>query len=296
MRTRPPLAGLAALALLAAALPGPAQARDRSLLWALEGEHNTVYLLGSIHVLRPADGGLTPAAESAYLDAERLLMEIDLDAPGLGDALSLAQAMQSAALLPEGQSLRGVLGADYERMAADARRHGVDLAPFDRFAPWFVATLLIQQSLQESGFDPRLGIDQQLAGRASEDRKPIDGLEAPAEQFAIFARLTPAQQRAFLSATLAELDDAADDADALLDAWRRGDEAELARLLVEAQAQSPELYGPLTADRNRAWVDDLEALLDDREDYLVVVGALHLVGPQNVVELLRARGHRVERR
>jgi uncharacterized protein YbaP (TraB family) len=296
VRTRPPLAGLAALALLAAALPGPAQARDRSLLWALEGEHNTVYLLGSIHVLRPADGGLTPAAESAYLDAERLLMEIDLDAPGLGDALSLAQAMQSAALLPEGQSLRGVLGADYERMAADARRHGVDLAPFDRFAPWFVATLLIQQSLQESGFDPRLGIDQQLAGRASEDRKPIDGLEAPAEQFAIFARLTPAQQRAFLSATLAELDDAADDADALLDAWRRGDEAELARLLVEAQAQSPELYGPLTADRNRAWVDDLEALLDDREDYLVVVGALHLVGPQNVVELLRARGHRVERR
>jgi uncharacterized protein len=296
VRTRPPLAGVAALALLAAALPGPAQARDRSLLWALEGEHNTVYLLGSIHVLRPADGGLTPAAESAYLDAERLLMEIDLDAPGLGDALSLAQAMQSAALLPEGQSLRGVLGADYERMAADARRHGVDLAPFDRFAPWFVATLLIQQSLQESGFDPRLGIDQQLAGRASEDRKPIDGLETPAEQFAIFARLTPAQQRAFLSATLAELDDAADDADALLDAWRRGDEAELARLLVEAQAQSPELYGPLTADRNRAWVDDLEALLDDREDYLVVVGALHLVGPQNVVELLRARGHRVERR
>jgi uncharacterized protein YbaP (TraB family) len=293
---RPPLAGLAALALLAAALPGPAQARDRSLLWTLGGEHNTVYLLGSIHVLRPADGGLTPAAESAYVDAERLLMEIDLDAPGLGDALSLAQAMQSAALLPEGQSLRGVLGADYERMAADARRHGVDLAPFDRFAPWFVATLLIQQSLQQSGFDPRLGIDQQLAGRASEDRKPIDGLETPAEQFAIFARLTPAQQRAFLSATLAELDDAADDADALLDAWRRGDEAELARLLVEAQAQSPELYGPLTADRNRAWVDDLEALLDDREDYLVVVGALHLVGPQNVVELLRARGHRVERR
>jgi uncharacterized protein YbaP (TraB family) len=204
--------------------------------------------------------------------------------------------MQAAALLPAGQTLRGVLGADYEGMAADARRHGVDLAPFDAFAPWFVATLLIQKSLLELGFDPGLGVDQQLASRAVEDDKPIDGLETPEEQFAIFARLTPAQQRAFLRGTLDELEDAEEDADELLGAWRRGDEAELARLLAEAQAQSPELYGPLTVDRNRAWVEDLEALLDDRDDYLVVVGALHLVGPQSVVDLLRARGHRVERR
>lgn len=288
-------ASLAALTLLAGVL-STAQARDRALLWTLEGEHNTVYLLGSIHVLRPADGGLTPATESAYQDAERLLMEIDLDAPGLGDAASLVQAMQSAALLPAGQTLRGVLGTDYPDMAADARRHNVDLALFDPFAPWFVATLLIQQSLMELGFDPGLGIEQQLAARAVEDDKPIDGLETPAEQFAIFARLTPAQQRAFLRSTLDELDDAEEDADELLDAWRRGDEAALARLLVEAQAQSPELYGPLTVERNRAWVDDLEALLDGRDDYLVVVGALHLVGPQSVVDLLRARGHRVERR
>ena len=288
-------AGLAALALLAGAVP-TAQARDRALLWTLEGKHNTVYLLGSIHVLRPDDNSLTPAAESAYLDAERLLMEIDLDAPGLGDATGLVQAMQSAAMLPAGQTLRSVLGADYEEMAADARREGVDLALFDPFAPWFVATLLIQKSLMELGFDPELGVEQRLARRAVEDDKSIDGLETPAEQFAIFARLTAAQQREFLRSTLEDLEDAEEDADELLDAWRRGDEAELARLLIEAQAQSPELYGPLTVDRNRAWVDDLEALLDDRDDYLVVVGALHLVGPDSVVDLLRTRGHRVERR
>jgi uncharacterized protein YbaP (TraB family) len=295
VRRRSLVAGFTAVALLAGAAC-PVQARDRALLWTLEGKHNTIYLLGSIHVLRPEDGGLTPAAESAYRDAERLLMEIDLDAPGLGDAASLIQAMQTAALLPAGQTLRGVLGADYEDMAADARRHGVDLAPFERFAPWFVATLLIQQSLLELGFDPGLGIEQQLASRAIEDDKSIDGLETPAEQFAIFARLTPAQQRVFLRDTLDELEDSAEDADELLGAWRRGDEAELARLLAEAQAQSPELYGPLTVDRNRAWVEDLEALLGDRDDYLVVVGALHLVGPQSVVDLLRARGHTVERR
>jgi hypothetical protein len=37
----------------------------------------------------------------------------------------------------------------------------------------------------------------------------------------------------------------------------------------------------------------LADLLDDRDDYLVVVGALHLVGPDSVVELLAKRGYAV---
>ena len=31
-------------------------------------------------------------------------------------------------------------------------------------------------------------------------------------------------------------------------------------------------------------------LLDDRDDYLVVVGALHLVGKDSVIDLLEAQG------
>jgi hypothetical protein len=79
----------------------------------------------------------------------------------------------------------------------------------------------------------------------------------------------------------------------LLDAWRRGDTATLARTLSEEFAEFPQLYRPLTEDRNRAWVDQLTPLLDDRDDYLVVVGALHLVGRNSVVDLLRKRGYRV---
>ena len=57
------------------AAPG-SQARDQHVLWTVEGQRNTIYLLGSIHVLRPGDGGLPLAAERAYDDAEQLVMEI----------------------------------------------------------------------------------------------------------------------------------------------------------------------------------------------------------------------------
>ena len=76
-------------------------------------------------------------------------------------------------------------------------------------------------------------------------------------------------------------------------AWRRGDEATLAKLLAEGFEEYPDLYRPLTTDRNRRWVPKIEALLDDRDDYLIVVGTLHLVGRDSVLELLKKQGYRV---
>jgi uncharacterized protein YbaP (TraB family) len=79
----------------------------------------------------------------------------------------------------------------------------------------------------------------------------------------------------------------------LLAAWRTGDTAALADVLSEEFDAFPELYRPLTEDRNRVWVGQLADLLDDRDDYLVVVGALHLVGRNSVVEMLQKRGYTV---
>jgi uncharacterized protein YbaP (TraB family) len=281
------------LAFLAAVLPGRAAAEDRSVLWTVAGERNTVYLLGSIHVLRPGDASLPRAALDAYADAEQLVMEIDLDDAALGDPLAIAQEMQSSAALPPGQTLRSVLGNDYAMVAERSADAGLDLAMFDRFQPWFIATLLLQLELAKRGFDPALGIEQQFAERATADRKPITGLETPAQQFAVLSGLSLDNQKRFLLMTLDEAAQADAELERLLTAWRKGDVTGLAALLSEEFARFPELYRPLTEDRNRAWVGQLADLLDDGDDYLVVVGALHLVGRNSVVDLLRQRGYAV---
>lgn len=281
------------LALLAALAPQAGTARDRSILWTVKGTHNTVYLLGSIHVLRPGDGGLPPAAEAAYADAEQLVMEIDLDDPASADPAALLQAMQRTALLPEGTSLREVLGSDYAAIAGRARQAGLDLAVFDRFAPWLVAVTLMQVELARRGFSPEHGIEYSLASRAGEDGKAIAGLETAEQQFAAMGGLSLAQQKRFLMMTLEESGQIDSQLDELLGAWRRGDAAALARVLSAEFEAFPELYRPLTEDRNRAWLGRLVDLLDDRDDYLVVVGALHLVGRHSVVDLLEQRGYEV---
>jgi uncharacterized protein YbaP (TraB family) len=278
---------------LLATLAAPdVHARDQHVLWTVEGQRNTVYLLGSIHVLRPGDGGLPLAAERAYDDAEQLVMEIDLDDAAAEPSAMLA-TMQQAALLPDGKTLRGVLDADYDPIRERAGQSGLDLALLDRFAPWFVATLLLQIELAKLGFAPELGIEARLASRAVDDGKPIQGLETAEQQFAVLGGMPLEAQKRFLLMTLDETTQLDAQVDELVGAWQAGDTDALARMLSDEFEAFPELYRPLTEDRNQAWVEQLDALLDDRDDYLVVVGALHLGGRNSVVDLLRQRGYTV---
>jgi len=101
------------------------------------------------------------------------------------------------------------------------------------------------------------------------------------------------QQKRMLLMTLDETAQLDAEIDKLLAAWRGGDIESLASALSAEYERFPELYGPLTENRNRAWMTRLVDLLDDDDDYLVVVGALHLVGRNSVVELLEQRGYEV---
>lgn len=281
---------VALLCLAALAAPAPGHAREKHVLWSVQGRHNTVYLLGSIHLLRPQDGGLPAAADRAYEDAEQLVMEIDLDDPRETDPMTMLVEMQRLAVLPAGESLRSVLGSDYDDINARARAAGLDLALVDTFAPWFVATTILQLELAKRGFSPEFGIEQILANRAAGDDKPIRGLETSAEQFALLAGMPLPQQKRFLMMTLEESDQIDAQVGELVQAWREGDVNRLAELLSGEFEEFPDLYRRLTADRNRAWIGPIVDLLDDRDDYLIVVGALHLVGDDSVIELLEERG------
>jgi uncharacterized protein YbaP (TraB family) len=126
------------------------------------------------------------------------------------------------------------------------------------------------------------------------DGKPVVGLETVEQQFAALGGLTLPQQKRMLLMTLEETEQLDAEVDKLLTAWRNGDVESLAQTLSAEYEEFPELYAPLTENRNRAWITRLVDLLDDGDDYLVVVGALHLVGRNSVIDLLEQRGYEVE--
>lgn len=259
-------------------------------LWSLKGKTNTVYLLGSVHFLSEAEQ-LPAALEDAYRDAEVLLMEIDMDDL---DPAEAQQVTMELGVLPAGQSLQQQLGQPtYEKLEARARDVGVDPALLNRLRPWFAGMTLMQLQLMKMGLAPSAGVEQRFTTRAAADKKPIHGLETLREQLGMLAGLPDKQQREFLLYSIEDADRMEEEIDDLISAWRRGDTKALAQLLAEGFERYPDLYRPLTVERNRRWLSQVEALLDDREDYLVVVGTLHLVGKDSLIDLLEGKGHKV---
>lgn len=292
--THRPLAVLLS-AVAALALVAPTFAADGAdgLVWTLRGDHNTVYIAGSVHLLRPDGAALPAPLESAYRDAESLLMEIDLDDldPTAGARFTAAYAVYGA-----DRSLRDAIGeARWSKTAALAQRLGLPLAVIERFEPWAVALLLSVAQLQQAGLSIEAGVEQQLARRAGADAKPIAGLETMEQQLALFDGLDEAAQIRFLELTLDDADSIAAELDSIDAAWRAGREQELAQLLRDEYARFPELFELLVDRRNAAWIEPLRALLTQRDDVLVVVGALHLVGEGSVIDLLRRAGLKPER-
>jgi uncharacterized protein YbaP (TraB family) len=278
---------LAALVLWTCTLPSHADTPLHSL-WELHGKHNTVFLLGSIHVLRPGDYPLSPAVMQAYTSSKSLLMEINLADM---DLEQLQEEMLASAMLPEGKSLPGVLGPQrYSRAESLARDVGVELATFDQFAPWFAAEAISQLQLLQLGFQPTSGVEMYFLERARSDGKSIAGLETVHDQIALFEGLSLDAQAEYLVASLEQAHELPKQVDDMVRAWQRGDTAWFDDQLRSELGRDPVLYQSVLAARNRKWIPKIEALLNDDKNYLVIVGTGHLVGRNSVIDLLRKDG------
>jgi uncharacterized protein YbaP (TraB family) len=288
MRRRPSRS-LSAVLLCWWALCAPAHAESAlHSLWEVHGKHNTVYLLGSVHVLRPGDYPLAPAVLAAYAQAKSLLMEID---PNEMESPQVQAEMLQSALLPEGPTLKDILGGSrYQRAAALAHELGVDLTTFEQFAPWFVAEAISQQQLTNLGFEPQSGVEMYFMQRAQSDGKPVAGLETAHDQIALFHGMALDTQAQYLMDSLAQAHDMPKQVNDMVRAWQHGDTAWFEADLKDEFGSDPALYRSLLSARNRNWLPRIEALLDDDKNYLVIVGTAHLIGTDGVVALLKKDG------
>ena len=267
-------------------------AHAASPVWAIHGDHNTVYLAGSVHLLKAGDAVLPTAFDRAYAGSRTLVMELDL---GKVDPMAAAGWMAEHGMLPEGSNLKKAIGdTRYQKVSTEATRLGVPMAMVDQFAPWVLGLQLMELQYAKEGFDSESGVEQQLEHRAQADTKPTAGLETLEEQLGFFEALSPEQQAKFLDLVVNDLHDVGSDTQAVVTAWRAGDAAKLAALLSDEYKQFPALYQSLVTNRNKHWEPQIQKLLHDKDNYFVVVGALHLVGDGGLLELLRKDGFKVE--
>ncbi len=263
-------------------------------MWLAEDDDSKVYLFGSIHVLPEGVRWYTPTIASAFENAEELVIESKA-ADSIGDQ-GISDYIDARALLPEGMTLDELLSpADYARLQELVSVLGLDEYQVSRMQPWLLRIVLTSEIFERSGMERTLGVDNLFEQTALRREMKVSALETPREAMMTLAEYPLEVQVKQLSESLNITGDDAENGDfsGLLVSWAMGDIDRNARLI--AASMSPLTYRNVVVERNRKWLPRLENYLLKPQQTMVVVGNAHLVGKNNLIDMLRHRGHAVSR-
>ncbi len=268
----------------------PEPGADKTFMWRVKGGGATVYLLGSVHAMKEDSYPLPSAMETAFDSVDTLVFEVDLD-----DLDSAAIQMLAAGTLDGEETLEAVVGpATWSALMVQVEKTDIPAAMFRRMKPWMAALTITALAMTDAGYQPSAGVDAYFSRRAEESGKERIALETVEFQVSLFADLTAEQSLAFLRYTLVDLETVIPELDELSAHWRAGRVEAVEALMAEGFDEFPELLEKMVTDRNLAWMPPIEELLAGDSDTMVVVGSLHLVGEDGLVNLLRQRGYTVE--
>ncbi|MBL1264564.1 TraB/GumN family protein [Methylomicrobium sp. RS1] len=265
------------------------------LLWQVSDEDNSIYLLGSFHMLKAEDYPLADPVNKAFDEADKVYFEVPPDE--LNDGARV-QSLMKTGMIAGGETLEQSLRPKtWHRLQSYCEANGLPLDTFQTMKPWLAALTIASLETVKAGYLPDLGLDKHYMEMAAIAHKETAGLESLSQQFNVFDRMEPKEQELFLNQTLKDMQNPRQ-LHELHQHWRNGDADGLMQLLRQDTVNEiPEFYRRLNSERNRAWLPQIAAFLKENREgsALVVVGSLHLLGDEGLIELLRRQGFRTVR-
>ena len=272
------------------AAPAPAAAPAATTdadpaLWVVKDDDTTIYLFGTVHVLRPGLSWFDEAVKTAFDASDEVVLELVMP----DDATAQAAVMKHA-VNTSGTTLTAMLPEDERASYLQSLTNiGVPPAALDQYQPWFAATNLSIMTLMKAGYDANSGAEKVITAAAKEAGKPVSGLETMDQQLGFFSGLSKDSQIALLTSTVEELPNATKMTDDMVAKWGAGDPQGLGELMNESLRETPELSTVLLADRNARWAEWINTRMAKPGTVFIAVGAGHLAGNDSVQAMLAKR-------
>ena len=269
-----------------------AQVQAEPALWKVQGPKATIYLLGSVHVLKPDVVWRSPRIDAAIKAADALWLEIpDSDDQAAMQGLIMKYGVDAAH--PLSTKIDAATRAQFDAFLAPL---GVPAAQLDPLRPWVAGIAVSTLPLIKAGYDPKSGVEHVVKAQMQAAGKPVQGFETAEQQIRYLADVPPETELEFFKSSLSEGEKALPMINDLVAAWNSGDEAKLESLLNgEMRDKYPDLYKRLIVERNLRFADKIAELSRGPGVLFVAVGAGHLVGADSVQADLAKLGIKAER-
>lgn len=266
---------------------------DKTFLWKVTSDTNTVYLLGSIHVATKDLYPLPQSIEDAFAKSTKLVLEID---ESKVDPAAMQKMVMAKGLYPAGDSIQKHLSKDAQKTLA-TYLDGADLGAMAQMKPWLLAVQITAEQLGKLGLDPSQGVDKHFLAEAKKSDKPVLELETVEFQLGALAGFPDDLQEKFLVSSILESSSIKTEFEKLLACWKKGDTETMDKLLFKQLVEHPDLkpvFEKIFFERNAGMTDKIEGYLKTKEPHFVVMGSGHLIGDRGILKLLADKKYKIE--
>jgi uncharacterized protein YbaP (TraB family) len=280
------------LGALAAPILLAVPAKAEPAMWVIRDKDSTIYLIGTIHLLRHETEWNAAKVKKTVTESTELWLEV----ANIDDQASILPIMAQYGIDQEKTLSSKLNAAQKAKLVKLADEYGLPMASLEPMKPWMAALTFAVLPLQKAGYDPNAGIDRLLKAQAEKEGDKIFGFETAEEQVRFFAELPESDQIVFLEETLNDAEKGMAQLEKLAKAWIEGDNETLGNILVnEFKKEAPAIYEKFLVRRNIAWSEKIVGILKGSGVQQIAVGAAHLAGPDSLQVQLAKRGIKVER-
>lgn len=286
-------AWLFVLLTLALVLPSVA-AEPRALCWQIRSGKSEIILLGSLHVGSADFYPLAAPIEAAFKRAQILGVEANI-----ADPQSSLIAMQLGLYTGQDRLDDHISAPLLARLGKVLPRYGMSLDLLRNLRPFMLLSTLTMAEAMRLGYDPQAGVDMYFLQKAQARNMKIVELESIQAQMELMNGFTDKESEAMLTQTVdgIERDSMGKEFRDMVSAWRAGDVPRFVQAVNASFAgdrtTQDMMMKKLNVARNGAMADKIETYLRSGQTHFIVVGALHLVGEQGIIERLRKKNYQI---
>lgn len=259
-------------------------------MYKVEGKGTVLYFGGSIHLLRTQDYPLPKAFDQAYKQSGIVVLETDISQ---NNDPEMAQKLLAMTMYQDDRTLKTVLSEDvYKQLSLACANYGIPLPGMVKMKPSMVLITLTMMELQKLGVNGD-GVDKFYMNKAKQDNKPMLFLEELEYQMKLITDMGEGNEDEFVLYSLKDLKEYSELFEELVATWRDGTATPMLKQINRFKQDYPKLYQSLLVDRNNNWMPQMEQFLSTPETEFIVAGAMHLHGPDGVLQQLKDKGYTI---
>lgn len=260
--------------------------QEKGLFYEITGNglESPSYLFGTIHIICEDDFYLGQNVQDKVIEAQKLVLEIDLDDP------NMMQVVFANINNPSGEQITDYLDEDQFKATQQflLENAAVDIGMMKSMRPFMLLSMLYPKMLECE----TKAYELELMKIAKENEMPVLGLESIEDQLLVFESIPLDEQYKNLYDYVSDFEKGRKEFKKLIETYSSKD----IDRMVEMVSESPEYknYQDIMLDnRNSNWISPMKSMMAEGKMFFAV-GAGHLGGTKGLLNLLRKEGYNIK--